>query len=138
MLKNKDFLSGMFLAFVGIFVSFYSQRYNFGSITDIGPGFFPFILGILLSFIGFIIFIKSFFQDENKINFEFKSLFYVIAGTIAFKLTFQFLGFIIATILSIFIFMVPVKIKWYKKIILGLSVSLFNYIIFIILLGVNL
>ncbi len=60
--KNRDYYAGALVAFVGVGASVIAFRYNIGSLTRMGPGFFPFYLGILLASLGGIIAISNFFE----------------------------------------------------------------------------
>jgi len=136
MLKNQDTVSGILLAIVGIFISVYSHQYSFGELSNIGPGFFPTVLGILLFVFGSIIAVTSIKNNKEQIYLDFKSMLCVILGILLFNFTVESIGLILSTVLSVLFFMYPVPIKVYKKILLGLAISFFNYFVFVMLLEV--
>ncbi len=60
MIKNlQDFLSGLlFLAF-GVGFGWAASRHPLGSTADMGPGFFPLLMGLLLGLLGVLILFKA-------------------------------------------------------------------------------
>jgi hypothetical protein len=56
LLKKKDFYAGLAMILLGAVVTLNSTTYKLGTLMHMGPGMFPFILGILLTFIGILIF----------------------------------------------------------------------------------
>jgi hypothetical protein len=50
---------GIFFITVGVLFFINSQQLNFGTITNIGPGFFPKIISIITILLGLIIMIKA-------------------------------------------------------------------------------
>lgn len=56
---NKDFGTGLFLIFCGLFFGIYSLQYTIGSFSSMGPGFFPLILSIFVLLFGFVILFRS-------------------------------------------------------------------------------
>ena len=53
---KRDFYAGMLMTLLGIGVTFNSMSYNLGTLMHMGPGMFPFLLGILLTGLGLMIF----------------------------------------------------------------------------------
>ena len=53
--SQKDFFAGLMFAIVGVAFAWGSTTYNVGSGARMGPGYFPLMLGIVMSVIGLII-----------------------------------------------------------------------------------
>ena len=53
--SQKDFFSGVMFTVVGVAFAWGATTYNVGSGARMGPGYFPLMLGIVMSFIGLII-----------------------------------------------------------------------------------
>jgi hypothetical protein len=49
---NKDFYGGALLILTGLAVVYRGVAYNIGTMAEMGPGFFPAMLGVLLTLIG--------------------------------------------------------------------------------------
>ncbi len=53
--QRRDYYAGALVMLLGTGAAIIGSRYNIGSLTRMGPGFFPTALGILLAFIGVLI-----------------------------------------------------------------------------------
>jgi len=51
----RDYLAGALLLGAGAFAIFNARTYGVGSVRDMGPGFFPVAIGVMLAIIGAII-----------------------------------------------------------------------------------
>ena len=56
----QDFIAGLFFILFGGLAAYLSTSYNMGTGARMGPGYFPYWLGIILASLGGIIFFKSF------------------------------------------------------------------------------
>ena len=50
--NGKDFYAGLFFFFIGMVTVFEARSYSVGTVRNMGPGYFPVILGYLLLMIG--------------------------------------------------------------------------------------
>ena len=106
-LKNpKDFWSGVMFLAIGIafaaIVKYY--EYPMGSSSRMGPGYFPFVLGIFMTLLGVAIVIESLATEGPPISkFAWKPLFWVLGAFVIFGLSAKFLGLVIAIILLVVI-----------------------------------
>jgi hypothetical protein len=66
LLKKKDFYAGLAMTLLGASVTLNSATYNLGTLMHMGPGMFPLVLGILLTFIGILIFISGLITPLNE------------------------------------------------------------------------
>src|ERR1700680_2382950 len=53
--QRRDYYAGALIMLLGAGAAIVGSRYNIGSLTRMGPGFFPTVLGILLAVIGVLI-----------------------------------------------------------------------------------
>src|SRR5690606_29276861 len=76
--------------------------YRLGTAAEMGPGYFPLIIGGLLVIIGFALVFNTLISakgDDTKItNFDLKSLVIVTAATVAFGLCIAYLGLVCAVV----------------------------------------
>ncbi len=56
----QNFFAGLFFILFGSLAAYLSTSYNMGTGARMGPGYFPYWLGVILAGIGVIVFIKSF------------------------------------------------------------------------------
>jgi hypothetical protein len=57
----KDILSGALFIFIGLIFFYKSHSYPMGTYSNIGPGYFPMLISIVLISIGLILIIKTFY-----------------------------------------------------------------------------
>jgi len=86
--SQKDFFSGAMFIGVGIAFAIGASNYSVGSGAKMGPGYFPLILGVLLTFLGAVIAFKALVtppSDGDKIGaFAWKPLFFIILANLVF------------------------------------------------------
>jgi hypothetical protein len=144
-MRKKDFFSSLFFFLFGILFVIGSLSHPTWDRYGPGPGFFPFILGILFSTLSLLLLIRSIVKQEERDKqgggsqaLTLRTLFYIIA-LFAFYFLFERLGFL----LTLFFFMSGALYLFGKRSMrssLSISVlaTLFAFLIFVKLLGVPL
>jgi Tripartite tricarboxylate transporter TctB family. len=65
----RDIVGGGLLLLFGIWAAWYSaSEYDLGSFRRMGPGMFPFLLGIVLSVLGLLMALPAFFRPGAKVQ----------------------------------------------------------------------
>jgi len=86
--SQKDFWAGLMYMAVGIGFAVGAQNYTIGSGARMGPGYFPMILGILLTLIGASVAFKGLTSgppDGDPIGkWAWKPVFFILAANFAF------------------------------------------------------
>jgi hypothetical protein len=60
MIKNlQDFLAGLLFLAIGIGFGWAATHHSLGSASDMGPGYFPLLMGLLLALLGVLILFKA-------------------------------------------------------------------------------
>lgn len=131
----RDIIGGFALVAIGLFAAIYAQRYELGELQEMGPGYFPTALGILLICLGLFVAIPAFFREGTSIHIEWKSLIWVMLSIAIFALALTKAGVIVATILSVLAASIPSKTSWKLRIILAICIAFIIYIVFIFGLG---
>jgi hypothetical protein len=62
----KDFYTGLLFMLFGVAFTWGATRYALGKAAKMGPGYFPLILGGLLTILGVIVFIRSLVRDSEE------------------------------------------------------------------------
>ena len=66
-IKNyQDFYAGLMFLIFGVLAAWLSTSYNMGTGARMGPGYFPFWLGVILASIGAIVLIKALGINDGK------------------------------------------------------------------------
>ena len=68
--NDVDVLSGLIFTGLGIGVVYVSASYDFGTVARMGPGFFPRVLGALLTVLGVAIATRGFIAPRAKLAIE--------------------------------------------------------------------
>jgi hypothetical protein len=103
LLKKKDFYAGLAMTLLGAGVILNSMTYH------MGPGMFPLILGVLLTFVGILIFISGVatpLEDGERIlpeSMEWRGWACILAGPLMFILFGEFFGMVAATFMCVFV-----------------------------------
>jgi Tripartite tricarboxylate transporter TctB family len=95
----KDFWSGLIFIAVGIAALIIGRDYSLGTATRMGPGYFPALLGGLLTLFGAIIAARALVVSGQGIAaVSWRPLILVIAAMLAFAALLEPAGVVIATI----------------------------------------
>jgi hypothetical protein len=105
-LKDKDFwdiIGGLGLAAIGLFAVVYGQRYEFGDLNRMGPGYFPVALGAMLAVLGGLIALPALFRRGEPITVAWKTFALVMASIVVFAFTLKLLGLVFATAIAVLV-----------------------------------
>ena len=95
-----DFLTGLLFAALGLGFVVIARDYHLGTAQQMGPGYFPTVLGILLAVIGVVLTIKGMLVGSGRLEpFAWRLLAIVLASVVLFGLTVRGAGLVPAVIL---------------------------------------
>jgi putative tricarboxylic transport membrane protein len=109
LLQKKDFYAGLAMILLGSGVTLNATTYNLGNLMHMGPGMFPFMLGILLTFVGILIFVSGVLTplaDGERIlpeSMEWRGWGCILAGPVMFIIFGEFFGMVAATFSCVFV-----------------------------------
>lgn len=94
----KDFYAGVIFIVVGVAALLIGRDYSLGTTTRMGPGYFPALLGALLTLLGLIISLRSLIFDGPAVgDIGFRPLVLILASMLAFAGLLEPAGLVIAT-----------------------------------------
>jgi hypothetical protein len=139
----------MFWVGLGVFIAVGSYKLGLGRFTKPGPGLLPFILGIILSICSIPILIGSLHtiitaktKRENEgiwKGVNLKKIGLVVACLIAYAILLEKIGYILTTsIVFFFLFKIANSQKWQTILIISFLLASISYLIFYVLLQVQL
>ena len=145
--SQKDFYSGLLYTLAGAAFAYGATSYNIGTGARMGPGYFPLLLGSILTVIGAIILFKSLVVEtptgDEVGGWAWKPLFFIIAGNLLFgillgglpSIKFPAMGLIVAIYgTTLIVSMAGETFKLKEVLILGTILSVMSYLAFILLL----
>lgn len=132
----QDVVGGLAVTALGIFAAIYAQKYEFGDLNRMGPGYFPVALGVVLALLGLLIAVPAFIRKGDPIVVKWKTFALVLGSIVAFALTLKVLGLILATALSVMISsLADNETRWKGRILLAVGVAAITYLVFGFALG---
>lgn len=103
-IKNwPDFVSGILFTVFGAVTVLLSRQYDMGTMSDMGPGYFPAMAGAVLVLIGLVVLIHGALSTDlvqiEKISIRHVIL--VLGPVLAFALLLPFTGMVIASLVLV-------------------------------------
>jgi hypothetical protein len=105
---RDDLLGGLALSLVGAGALAWSlMHYDLGSLRQMGPGFFPAVLGGALTLLGLVVALPALRRPGQAAPFEGRSVLAVMAAILIFGLGLTRLGLVPATALATLVASLP-------------------------------
>lgn len=105
--NRKEYLAGGLMVVTGLGAMARGMSYNVGTLTAMGPGFFPVALGVLMAVIGAAIMVVTRLstprEKEARLPPEWKAWACILAGIAAFVVVGKYGGLVPATLAVVFI-----------------------------------
>ena len=143
-LRNpRDMVAGLFFSVCGLFAILYASDLPFGTTARMGSGYFPTVLGYLLTFLGIVIslkgaFIKAKETNETIYRFDIRIVSVVVLSVAAFAALLPYLGlFLSLTIMVAFSALANVRPNWKETLGFITFINLFVWIVFIVLIDLH-
>lgn len=128
----------MFIALGGAF-SVQATEYSMGSAARMGPGYFPFWLGIVLALMGAVVLISALAKKAETTTisrYDFRILFLVVGSVVFYGFALWYLGLYISVFLLVLISsLASHEFNWKVAVANGLFLVAFSYLAFIRGLG---
>jgi len=139
-MRNRDYtdlIGGGLLVVLGVACGWYATRYNIGTLTRMGPGYFPTALGFLLAFLGLLILLPALRRRGDFPVVHWRPLVAILLAIAAFGLTVREIGVVPATFLMTGIAAVAQPgVPVIRTLLLAAGLSALAVIIFLRALGV--
>ncbi len=104
-LRNRqDFWSGVMFIALGLAFSWQATSYQMGTAARMGPGYFPFWLGLVLALLGAIVLLGSLSkkaQETHVDRFDWRIVFLVIGSVVFYAVVLNYLGVYISVFLLV-------------------------------------
>ena len=135
-MRRHDLLSSTVWFCAGLFITLYAPQFDLGIASAPGPGFMPFLAGILMCVFSAITFGQAYFNRDPKSerlweNIQLQKIIFVGLGLLIYTFFLDIVGFLICTFLLILFFIRFVGSEnWLKSIVGGILTSIFCYLLF--------
>ncbi len=137
--SQQNFWSGVMFVIIGLFFAGFAVEYQMGTAAKMGPGYFPFWLGIIMAILGAIIGISGLSEKAQKADvegFDFKIAAIVLGAVVLFGIAMRPLGVYLSAVLLVVISsMASHEFKWKVAIINAICLTVAIHLVFIVGLG---
>ena len=99
-MRNPDIYAGLLFISFGAAALILGSSYPMGTLSRIGPGFFPAVLGVILVALGIIAVLRPLWQRDDNITFALRPL-VALGSVLVFAIAVPRLGLVPATILLV-------------------------------------
>jgi vacuolar-type H+-ATPase subunit I/STV1 len=103
---TKDFLSGALFGAIGLGTIVLGRSYDMGTAGNMGPGYFPVILGTIMTLIGLTMVVRSSLHPETSesvTSWEIRPLAFILVAVFTFSLLIESRGLIVAVVALVLI-----------------------------------
>ena len=133
--NQRDFGAGIMCMIIGLFFTIVATNYPMGTAAKMGPGYFPFFLGILMTILGLIVAIKALSATaaiEAIPKFNWKVIAQITGSVVLYGLLLPRLGFLIAVVVLVLVSASASKeFTWKGSLINAAFLVTFTYSVFV-------
>lgn len=146
-MRSLDRVSGTILLILSILICLGSIRYGFGSLNNPGPGFFPFVLGMVVGLLSLLIVVKPKYEKHQANGSQklwpgaggLTRIFCILLALVSYGILLEKLGYTLTTfIMFILLIRGIIPQKWYIVIGGALLASIGSYVLFKLALQIEL
>ncbi len=136
-MKNNDQRSGLFWVVIGLAIALYSTKYGLGKFSSPGPGFMPFLSGLVLAGLAVLVFFQQLSKGSKEglmdlwAQKNWRTIMMVMGALVLYTIFFRFFGFLLDTfLLTAFLLRVMEPLSWKKVLAGAIGASVGSYAIF--------
>lgn len=135
---NTDFYSGLLLIAIAAFALSYIHTLPIGTVTDMGSGYFPFGLAVILGVMGVVMTIKGVVAGGAPVGaIHLRPLFFILLSFGLFGFLIERFGIIIAILAQVAVCHFATRETVLRQsIITGVAVAAISAVVFVVLLQI--
>lgn len=148
-MRNRDILSSLVWLGLGILFLIASLREGLFRKGIPGPGFLPFITALILITLSLMVFLPAVNRKKEERDKKvekifpekdsFKKVFLGLMALFLYGIALEYIGYIVTTILfMVFTFRLMEREKWKGPLLFAISTAVLSYLLFVVLLEVQL
>jgi putative Ca2+/H+ antiporter (TMEM165/GDT1 family) len=145
-MRRGDTWAGLLCIAIGLLTVWEANRYTIGSLGQMGPGFYPAVLGVLMAGIGVLIALTGGAEvvESDPLHAmpegaEWRGRLCIVGGIVLFILCAERLGMVVATFLCVFVAALGDRqATLLTSAALAAGITTFGTLLFHVLLGVSL
>ncbi|WP_201841881.1 tripartite tricarboxylate transporter TctB family protein [Microvirga zambiensis] len=133
---QKDFFAGVMFLAIGVIAIYETSNLPFGTLSNIGPGFFPVVLSSLCTFFGALIVVLSLLsiKQPEPLSLSWRPI-VLVAATISFGVLIAPFGFVPSLVVLVAISsLADSDLTWLDTFKLAVGLTIGSVIVFVYLL----
>ena len=134
--NQRDFGAGIMYMVIGLFFTVIATQYPMGTAAKMGPGYFPFYLGILMTLLGLLVLIKSMGAKaaiESIPKFNWKIMAQITGSVVLYALLLPRMGFLVAVVVLVLVSASASKeFTWKGSLLNAGFLVIFTYSVFVV------
>jgi Tripartite tricarboxylate transporter TctB family len=136
--NNNDFYSGLLLVAVATVALLYIRTLAIGTVLQMGPGYFPLGLALILLGMGLCLVGKGLLTSEKPVGpFHLRPLFFILLSFAAFGVLVERAGLMLAILAQVAIaHFASVETEWRQSLATGILLAAASAVIFVWLLKI--
>jgi uncharacterized membrane protein len=138
--NQRDFGAGIMYMVIGLFFAIVATRYPMGTAAKMGPGYFPFYLGLLMVLLGLLVLVRSMGAKasiEAIPKFNWKIIAQITGAVVLYALLLPRMGFLVAVVVLVLVSANASKdFTWKGSLMNAAFLVIFTYSVFVV--GLNL
>ncbi len=136
-MKNNDQRSSLFWLVIGLAIALYSTKYGLGKFSSPGPGFMPFLSGLVLAGLALVVFLQQLSRGTKEklrdlwAQKNWPTIMMVMGALVLYTILFRLLGFLLDTfLLTAFLLRLMEPLGWKKVLVGAIGAAIGSYAIF--------
>jgi putative tricarboxylic transport membrane protein len=136
--NNNDFYSGLLLVAVATVALLYIRTLAIGTVLEMGPGYFPLGLALVLLGMGLCLVVKGLLTSEKPVGvFHLRPLFFILLSFAAFGVLVERAGLLLAILAQVAVaHFASVESQWRQSLVIGIVLAAASAVIFVWLLKI--
>ena len=134
--NQRDFGAGIMYMVIGLFFTIVATQYPMGTAAKMGPGYFPFCLGILMTVLGLLVLVQSLGAKaaiEKIPKFNWKIIAQITGSVVLYGLLLPRMGFLVAVVVLVLVSASASKeFTWKGSLINAAFLVTFTYSVFVV------
>ena len=134
--NQKDFGAGLMYMVTGLFFTYMATQYSMGTPAKMGPGYFPFWLGLVMTALGLVILIKSLGAKaaiEKIPPFNWRVIGLITGSVVLYGVLLPIMGFIVAVFVLVFLSAsASHEFHWKGTLMNAIFLIVFTYLVFVV------
>ena len=133
---SKDFWSGAFFLVAGAFFVVQGRHYRIGTAMQMGPAYFPIVLGALLALIGLALVVRALIKPGLAVGrLAYGKVFLITLSTVLFALLLRRTGLLAALLLLVLLSAYASRcFRWPAALLLAVALAAGSALVFVKLL----